>query len=118
MQSSHVSQRRDLHQGSHPAGGVMQTNEGTVTFKCEGCGVRKPEAERYRPRSAFTVCSQACLDTAAQKKAQTLHDPRSRDMLATDWRVKKSRLLSDHCVPCSPLPRHPTNPVQRTGGYL
>ena len=23
----------------------MQTNEGTVTFKCEGCGVRKPEAE-------------------------------------------------------------------------
>jgi len=38
----------------------MQTNEGTVTFKCEGCGVRKPEAERYRPRSAFTVCSQAC----------------------------------------------------------
>ena len=28
----------------------MQTNEGTVTFKCEGCGVRKPEAERYRPR--------------------------------------------------------------------
>ena len=33
----------------------MQTNERTVTFKCEGCGVRKPEAERYRPRSAFTV---------------------------------------------------------------
>lgn len=49
----------------------MQTNECTVTFKCEVCGVRKPEAERYRPRSAFTVCSQACLDTAAQKKAQT-----------------------------------------------
>ena len=39
----------------------MQTHEGTVTFKCEGCGVRKPEAERYRPRSAFTICSQACL---------------------------------------------------------
>jgi hypothetical protein len=33
----------------------MQTHEGTVTFKCEGCGVRKPEAERYRSRSAFTV---------------------------------------------------------------
>ena len=49
----------------------MQPNEGTVTFKCEGCGVRKPEAERYRPRSAFTVCSQTCLDTAAQKKAQS-----------------------------------------------
>ena len=62
----------------------MQTNEGTVTFKCEGCGVRKPEAERYRPRSAFTVCSQACLDTAAQKKAHALHDPRSRAVLATD----------------------------------
>jgi hypothetical protein len=47
----------------------MPSSEGTVTFKCEGCGVRKPEAERYRPRSAFTVCSPACLDTAAQKKA-------------------------------------------------
>ena len=23
--------------------------ESTVTFKCEGCGARKPEAERYRP---------------------------------------------------------------------
>jgi hypothetical protein len=61
----------------------VQPNEGTVTFKCEGCGVRKPAAERP-PRSAFTVCSQACLDTAAQKKAQTLHDPRRRDLLATD----------------------------------
>src|SRR5262245_44130137 len=40
---------RDIHQGSPPAGGVMQTHEGTITFKCEGCGVRKPEAERYRP---------------------------------------------------------------------
>ena len=37
----------------------MQTDTWTVTFKGEGCGVRKPEAERYRPRSAFTVCSQA-----------------------------------------------------------
>jgi len=46
--------------------------------------VRKPEAERYRPRSAFTVCSQACLDTAAQKKARALHDPRRRVLLATD----------------------------------
>ena len=62
----------------------MQSSEGTVTFKCEGCGVRKPEAERYRPRASFTVCSQACLDTAAQKKAQALHDPRRRDLLATD----------------------------------
>jgi len=62
----------------------MHTNEGTVTFKCEGCGVRKSEAERYRPRSAFTVCSQACLDTAAQKKARALHEPRRRDFLATD----------------------------------
>jgi hypothetical protein len=52
----------------------VQTHERTVTFKREGCGVRKPEAERYRPRSAFTVCSQACLDKAAQKKAQTLGD--------------------------------------------
>ena len=50
----------------------MQTSEGTVTFKCEGCGVRKPEAERYRPRASFTVCSQACLDTAAQKKGANL----------------------------------------------
>jgi hypothetical protein len=56
--------------------------ESTVTFKCEGCGVRKPEAERYRPQSAFTVCSQACLDTAAQKKAQTLHEPCRRNLLA------------------------------------
>jgi len=62
----------------------VQTNEGTVTFKCEGCGVRNPEEERYRPRSAFTVCSQACLDTAAQKKAHALHDPRRRALLATD----------------------------------
>jgi hypothetical protein len=62
----------------------VQTGECTVTFKCEGCGVRKPEAERYRPRSAFTVCSQSCLDTAAQKKAQNLHDPRRRDLLAMD----------------------------------
>ena len=62
----------------------MQSNEGTVTFKCEGCGVRKPEAERYRPRSAFTVCSPACLDAAAQKKAQALHDPRRCDLLMTD----------------------------------
>jgi len=66
------------------AGGVVQTDTWTVIFTCEGCGVRKPEVERYRPRSAFTVCSQACLDTAAQRKAQTLHDPRRRDMLATD----------------------------------
>jgi len=62
----------------------VQTTECTVTFKCEGRGVRKPEAERYRPRSAFTVCSQSCLDTAAQKKTQNLHDPRRRDLLAID----------------------------------
>jgi len=62
----------------------MQSSECTVTFKCEGCGVRKPEAERYHPRSAFTVCSQACLDATARKKAHALHDPRMRDMLATD----------------------------------
>jgi hypothetical protein len=42
----------------------VQTRDCTVTFKCEGCGVRKPEAKRDRLRSAFTVCSQACLDTA------------------------------------------------------
>ena len=58
----------------------MQSSEGTVTFKCEGCGVRKPEAERYRPQSSFTVCSQVC----AQKKARALHAPRRRDLLATD----------------------------------
>ena len=62
----------------------MQRSEGTVTLKCEGCGVRKPEAARYRPRSAFTVCSQACLDTAAQKKAQTLHDPSRCALLSMD----------------------------------
>ena len=62
----------------------MQTHEGTVTFTCEGCGVRKPETARYRLRSAFAVCSQACLDTAAQKKARALHDPRRRVLLATD----------------------------------
>jgi hypothetical protein len=62
----------------------MQTSECTVTFKCEGCGVRKPEAERYRPRSAFTVCSPSCLDTAVQKKAQALHAPRRRDLLGMD----------------------------------
>jgi len=44
----------------------VQTHEGTVTLKCEGCGVRKPEAERYRPRASFTVCSQACLDRACR----------------------------------------------------
>jgi hypothetical protein len=60
----------------------MRTSESTVTFKCEGCGVRKPEAERYRPRSAFTVCSQSCLDTAVQKKAQAQHAPRRRDLRA------------------------------------
>ena len=62
----------------------MQSSAWMVTLKCEGCGVRRPEAERYRPRSAFTVCSQACLDTAAQQKARTLHGPRRRDLLATD----------------------------------
>jgi hypothetical protein len=62
----------------------MQTSECTVTFKCEGCGVRKPEAERYRPRSAFTVCSRSCLDMAARKKAQAMHHPRRRDLLAMD----------------------------------
>ena len=62
----------------------MQSSEGTVTFKCEGCGVRKPQAKRSRPRSACTVCSPACSDTAAQKKEQALHDPRRRDLLATD----------------------------------
>jgi hypothetical protein len=62
----------------------VQRSESTVTFKCEGCGVRKPEAERYCPRSAFTVCSQSCLDIAAQKKAQHLHGPRRRDLLAMD----------------------------------
>ncbi|MGE3536582.1 MAG: hypothetical protein AB7N91_03985 [Candidatus Tectimicrobiota bacterium] len=58
--------------------------EPKVTFKCEGCGERKPEAERYRPRSAFTVCSQACLDKAAQHKQRALHDPRRRELLGTD----------------------------------
>jgi len=38
----------------------MPFGEWTVTLKCEGCGVRKSETERYRPRSALTVCSQAC----------------------------------------------------------
>ena len=54
-------------------------------------GVRLSEAQSRATefldlisRSAFTVCSQACFDTAAQKKAQTLHDPHRRDMLATD----------------------------------
>ena len=58
--------------------------EYTVTFKCEGCGVRKGEAERYRPHSAFTVCSQLCLDKAAQQKVRALHDPRRRDLLASE----------------------------------
>ena len=62
----------------------MQPGECTITFKCEGCGARKPEAARYRPRSAFMVCCQPCLDTAAQKKAHSLHDPRRRAWLATD----------------------------------
>jgi hypothetical protein len=62
----------------------MRTSECTVTFKCEGCGVRKPEAERYRPRSAFTVCSQQCLDTAVQKKALAQHAPRRRDLPGMD----------------------------------
>ena len=62
----------------------MRIRESTVTFKCEGCGVRKPESERHRPQSAFTVCSQPCLDAAAQKKAQALHSPRRRDLLAMD----------------------------------
>ncbi len=55
--------------------------ESKVTFKCEGCGVRKDETERYRPRASFTVCSQQCLDKAAQQKQRTLHDPRRRDLL-------------------------------------
>jgi hypothetical protein len=58
--------------------------ECTVTFKCEGCGVRKRETERYRPRSAFTVCSQPCLDKAAQQKLRALHDPRRRDLLTSE----------------------------------
>lgn len=58
--------------------------ECTVTFKCEGCGVRKSEAERYRPRSAFTVCSQLCLDKAAQHKQRALHDPRRRALLGSE----------------------------------
>ena len=62
----------------------MQIGECTITFKCEGCGVRKREDERYRPRSAFTVCSQLCLDAAAQHKARALHDQRRRDLLATE----------------------------------
>jgi hypothetical protein len=62
----------------------MRTSACTVTFKCEGCGVRKPEAERYRPRSSFTVCSQSCLDAAAHQKAQAQHAPRRRDLLAMD----------------------------------
>lgn len=59
-------------------------SEPKVTFKCEGCGVRKPEAERFRARDSFTVCCQGCLDTAAQKKAQSLHDPRRRELLSMD----------------------------------
>ena len=35
----------------------MQTNEGTVTFKCEGCGIRKPVVERYSPRHQFIYTS-------------------------------------------------------------
>jgi hypothetical protein len=58
--------------------------EYTVTFKCEGCGVRKGESERYRPHSAFTVCSQRCLDQAAQQKVRALHDPRRHDLLASE----------------------------------
>ena len=62
----------------------MQIGECTITFKCEGCGVRKREDERYRPRSAFTVCSQQCLDAAAQRKARALHDPRRRALLTME----------------------------------
>ena len=58
--------------------------EYTVTFKCEGCGVRKPEAERYRPRSAFTVCSAPCLEKAAQYKQRAMHDPRRRTLLGNE----------------------------------
>jgi hypothetical protein len=56
----------------------------TVTFKCEGCGVRKPEAERFRPKSAFTVCSASCLEKAAQIKAKNMHDPRRHTLLSMD----------------------------------
>jgi hypothetical protein len=62
----------------------VQPSECTITFKCEGCGARKTEAERYCPQSAFTVCCQQYLDTAAQKKAHSMHDPRRRYWLATD----------------------------------
>jgi hypothetical protein len=53
--------------------------ECTVTFKGEGCGIRKREDERYCPRSAFTV-----LDKAAQQKLRALHDPRRRALLASE----------------------------------
>jgi hypothetical protein len=62
----------------------VETGEWTITFKCEGCGMRKREDERYRPRSTFTVCSPQCLDKAAQRKARALHDPRRRDLLSME----------------------------------
>jgi hypothetical protein len=48
--SSHVSQRRDIHQWRQAAaGGVVQTNEGTVTFKCEGWGYASPRSSAIVP---------------------------------------------------------------------
>jgi hypothetical protein len=34
----------------------MPFGEWTVTLQCEGCGVRKSETERYRPRKMSHRC--------------------------------------------------------------
>src|SRR5215510_9779379 len=64
--------------------GWCRPMKGRSRLSVKDMGYVSPRPSAIVSRSAFTVCSQACFDTAAQKKAQALHDPRRRDMLATD----------------------------------
>lgn len=55
----------------------------TVTYKCEGCGVRHPATARWchpdYPRAVWTVCSPACFLTAYANEKRQLTRKRSAD---------------------------------------
>jgi hypothetical protein len=48
----------------------------TVTYKCEGCGQRKPDGTQLPDPFERTVCSDACLAAALGLYARQRYDNR------------------------------------------
>ena len=58
----------------------MRTHQATdtITFKCEGCGVRLPATAQLRNNMHYSVCSVACLVAAIRTFWRQHSDPRLR----------------------------------------